>query len=176
MSTLLIIIVLILLFGGGGGFYAHSRYGGAGLGGVLGTVLVVILVLWLVGRSISFRFFGSRDFSALLADNDHSANEFFALFRFLAGNLALAVECVASFEIRCLVNPPHRLARMRRQGFRPSSTRRAGSAGMAASFAAGAAGFAASLKPIRQKTEKNAGKEPFRARKAPCRRPVTPCR
>jgi hypothetical protein len=49
MSTLVIIIILILLFGGGGGYYAHGRYGGAGLGGVLGTVLVVLVVLWLVG-------------------------------------------------------------------------------------------------------------------------------
>ena len=49
MSTLLIIILLILVFGGGGGFYAHSRYGGRGLGGVLGTVLLVVVVLWLVG-------------------------------------------------------------------------------------------------------------------------------
>ena len=37
MSTILIVVVLLLLFGGGGGYYAHGRYGGAGLGGVLGT-------------------------------------------------------------------------------------------------------------------------------------------
>ncbi len=49
MSTLLIIIILIILFGGGGGYYAHSRYGGAGLGGVLGTVLVILVVIWLLG-------------------------------------------------------------------------------------------------------------------------------
>jgi len=36
MSTILIIVVLILLLGGGG-YYGHSRYGGAGLGGVLGS-------------------------------------------------------------------------------------------------------------------------------------------
>ena len=35
MSTILIIILLILIFGGGGGYYAHGRYGNAGLGGVL---------------------------------------------------------------------------------------------------------------------------------------------
>ena len=50
MSTILIIILLILIFGGGGGYYAHSYYGGAGLGGVLGIVLVVCIVLWLMGR------------------------------------------------------------------------------------------------------------------------------
>jgi hypothetical protein len=49
MSTILIIVVLLLLFGGGGGYYAHSRYGGAGLGGVLGTVLLIVVVIWLVG-------------------------------------------------------------------------------------------------------------------------------
>jgi hypothetical protein len=49
MSTILIIVVLLLFFGGGGGYYAHGRYGGAGPGGVLGTVLVVLLVFWLVG-------------------------------------------------------------------------------------------------------------------------------
>ena len=51
MSTLLIIIVLVLLLGGGGGgYYAHSNYGLPGLGGVFGLVLIVIAVLWLLGR------------------------------------------------------------------------------------------------------------------------------
>ena len=49
MSTLLIIIILLLLFGGGRGFYAYNTYGGTGLGGVLGTVLVIFLILWLLG-------------------------------------------------------------------------------------------------------------------------------
>jgi hypothetical protein len=48
MSTILIILVLILLLRGGG-YYGHSRYGGAGLGGVLGLVLVVAVVVRLVG-------------------------------------------------------------------------------------------------------------------------------
>ncbi|SEE16864.1 Protein of unknown function [Rhizobiales bacterium GAS188] len=48
MGTILLIVVLVLLLGGGG-YYGHTRYGGAGLGGVLGLVLVVCLVLWLVG-------------------------------------------------------------------------------------------------------------------------------
>ena len=42
MSTILIIVLLILIFGGGGGYYAHGRYGTAGLGGVLGVVLIVL--------------------------------------------------------------------------------------------------------------------------------------
>jgi hypothetical protein len=49
MSTILIIVILILIFGGGGGYYAHGRYGSTGLGGVLGTVLVVLFLVWLRG-------------------------------------------------------------------------------------------------------------------------------
>ena len=43
-----LIIVLILLLGGGG-YYGYNAWGGPGLGGVLGLVLVIVLVLWLVG-------------------------------------------------------------------------------------------------------------------------------
>jgi hypothetical protein len=32
-----------------GGFFGHRRFGGRGLGGVLGLVLVIFLVLWLLG-------------------------------------------------------------------------------------------------------------------------------
>jgi hypothetical protein len=49
MNMLLIILILLLLFGGGGGYYAYNTYGGTGLGGVLGTVLVIFLILWLLG-------------------------------------------------------------------------------------------------------------------------------
>ena len=42
MNTLLIIILILLIFGGGGGYYAHRNYGGAGLGGVLGFILIVL--------------------------------------------------------------------------------------------------------------------------------------
>jgi hypothetical protein len=49
MGTILIIIVLLLLLSGGGGYYGYNRYGGRGLGGVLGLVLIIIIVLWLVG-------------------------------------------------------------------------------------------------------------------------------
>jgi hypothetical protein len=51
MSLLLLIIVLVLLFGGGGGYYAHRSYGGTGLGGVLGLVLIVLVVIWLFNRA-----------------------------------------------------------------------------------------------------------------------------
>ena len=33
MMTILLIILIIVLLGGGGGYYAHGRYGGAGLAG-----------------------------------------------------------------------------------------------------------------------------------------------
>jgi hypothetical protein len=49
MTTILIIVLLILLLGGGGGYYGHRRYGGRGLGGVLGLILIILLVLWLIG-------------------------------------------------------------------------------------------------------------------------------
>ena len=38
---LLLIIILILLFGGGGGYYGYRTYGGPGLGGVLGLIVVI---------------------------------------------------------------------------------------------------------------------------------------
>jgi hypothetical protein len=49
MSTILIIVVLILLLGGGGGYYGFNRYGGRGIGGVLGLVVVLLLAVWLLG-------------------------------------------------------------------------------------------------------------------------------
>nr|WP_234913368.1 DUF3309 domain-containing protein [Rhizobium rhizogenes] len=53
MGTILIIVILVVLVGGGGGYYAHGRYGGRGLGGVLGLILIIFIfiVLWLFGRS-----------------------------------------------------------------------------------------------------------------------------
>ena len=49
MTTILIIVLLIVLLGGGGGYYGYRSYGGAGLGGALGPVLVVLVVAWLAG-------------------------------------------------------------------------------------------------------------------------------
>lgn len=48
MSTLVIVLLIILLLGGGG-YYGHRSYGNAGLGGVLGLALTIVLVLWLLG-------------------------------------------------------------------------------------------------------------------------------
>jgi hypothetical protein len=46
---LLLIIVLLLLFGGGGGYYGYSRWGPGGGLGIFGTVLLIILILYLLG-------------------------------------------------------------------------------------------------------------------------------
>ena len=43
MGLLLLIIILVLLFGGGGGYYGYRTYGGPGLGGVLGIIVVILL-------------------------------------------------------------------------------------------------------------------------------------
>ena len=46
---LLLIIILLLLFGGGGGYYGYSRWGTGGGLGIVGTVLLVFLIVYLVG-------------------------------------------------------------------------------------------------------------------------------
>jgi hypothetical protein len=47
---LLLIIILILIFGGGGGYYGHTRWGPSGGFGIgLGTILMIVLIVWLVG-------------------------------------------------------------------------------------------------------------------------------
>lgn len=47
---LILIILLVLLFGGGGGYYGHARWGPAGgLGGGLGTVLLILLIGYALG-------------------------------------------------------------------------------------------------------------------------------
>lgn len=49
ISPILIIILVLLLLGGGGGYYGYNSFGGAGLGGDLGLVLIIMLVLWFAG-------------------------------------------------------------------------------------------------------------------------------
>jgi len=44
-----LIILLVLLFGGGGGYYGYSRWGAGGGLGIFGTVLLVVVLLYLVG-------------------------------------------------------------------------------------------------------------------------------
>jgi len=47
---LILIILLILLMGGGGGYYGHSRWGyQGGVGISLGTVLLIVLLVWALG-------------------------------------------------------------------------------------------------------------------------------
>ena len=46
---LLVLIVLLLLVGGGGGYYGYSRWGTGGGLGIFGTILLIVVVLYLVG-------------------------------------------------------------------------------------------------------------------------------
>jgi hypothetical protein len=46
---LILLIVLLLLFGGGGGYFGYSRWGARGGLGIVGTVIVIALVLYLLG-------------------------------------------------------------------------------------------------------------------------------
>jgi hypothetical protein len=48
-NVLLLIILLMLLFGGGGGYYGYSRWGYGGGLGIGGTVLLIVLLLYLFG-------------------------------------------------------------------------------------------------------------------------------
>ncbi|HTA31680.1 MAG TPA: DUF3309 family protein [Candidatus Cybelea sp.] len=45
--SILLIVLLVLLLGGGG--FGYSRFGAVGGSGIVGTILVIILVLWLLG-------------------------------------------------------------------------------------------------------------------------------
>jgi hypothetical protein len=46
---LLVIILLLLLLGGGGGYYGYSRWGTGGGLGIVGTVLLVLLLVYMFG-------------------------------------------------------------------------------------------------------------------------------
>lgn len=51
MLTLLLIIVILLLFGGGGGYCGRrAGWGPRGVGGLVVTVLIVILLIWVVNE------------------------------------------------------------------------------------------------------------------------------
>lgn len=49
LVTILIVSVVLALVGGGGGYYGHRRYGGRGLDGALGLVIIIPLVIGLIG-------------------------------------------------------------------------------------------------------------------------------
>jgi hypothetical protein len=46
---LLLIIILLLLITGGGGYFGYSRWGTRGGFGIVGTVLLIALVLYVLG-------------------------------------------------------------------------------------------------------------------------------
>ena len=46
---LLLIIILVLLFGGGGGYYGYNRWGTGGGLGIVGTVVLILVIVYLVG-------------------------------------------------------------------------------------------------------------------------------
>lgn len=48
--TTIIIVILVLILIGSLPTWGHSRSWGYGPSGLLGTVLVVVLILWLLGR------------------------------------------------------------------------------------------------------------------------------
>ncbi len=49
MGTILIILLIIILLGGGGGYYGYRSYGGPGLGGAFGLVVLVLVLFWIFG-------------------------------------------------------------------------------------------------------------------------------
>jgi hypothetical protein len=51
MSLILVIIIFLILFGeGGSGYYEHTYYNMLGLGSVLGVIIIVLIVMWILGR------------------------------------------------------------------------------------------------------------------------------
>lgn len=46
---LLLIIILLLLFGGGGGYYGYSRWGTGGGIGIVGSVVIIAVLVYLFG-------------------------------------------------------------------------------------------------------------------------------
>ncbi|MBB4200319.1 hypothetical protein GGD83_004148 [Rhodoblastus sphagnicola] len=51
MLLIILIIVVVLLFGGGGGFFGRrAGWGPRGFGGLLVTVLIVVLLIWAVNE------------------------------------------------------------------------------------------------------------------------------
>ena len=49
VEMLLLIIILALLFAGGGGYYGYSQWGYGGGLGVVGTVVLILVVLYFAG-------------------------------------------------------------------------------------------------------------------------------
>lgn len=49
MGLIIAVVLLVLLLGGSGCYYGYSRYGGPGVDGILGTLPIIVLAVWLVG-------------------------------------------------------------------------------------------------------------------------------
>jgi hypothetical protein len=47
---MILLIILLVLLLGGGGVFGWNRYGAPVGGSLLGTLLVILIVLWLLGR------------------------------------------------------------------------------------------------------------------------------
>lgn len=49
MGLIIVLVLLLLLLGGWGSHYGYNAYGPAwGVGGGLGTILIIIFVVWLL--------------------------------------------------------------------------------------------------------------------------------
>jgi len=47
---LLLVLLLLLIFGFGGGYWGHRQWGPPGSLGIgLGTILIIVLIVWLLG-------------------------------------------------------------------------------------------------------------------------------
>jgi len=46
---LILIIIVVLLFAGGGGYYGYSRWGTGGGLGIVGTVILILVILYFLG-------------------------------------------------------------------------------------------------------------------------------
>jgi hypothetical protein len=50
MPLIVIILLLVLLLGGGGVYGSRAGWGGPHYGGLLGTVVLILVILWLTGN------------------------------------------------------------------------------------------------------------------------------
>ena len=49
MLLIVLIVLLLLLGGGGGGYYGYRRWGTGGGIGIFGTVLIIVVLVYLFG-------------------------------------------------------------------------------------------------------------------------------
>ena len=46
---MILLILVVVLFGGGGGYYGYSKWGRGGGLGIVGTVFIIALLVFLIG-------------------------------------------------------------------------------------------------------------------------------